>query len=68
MLCSLALLGLCDSKTQSLQICERIVRTEGEPETFIRRLDMISRLVGEKKSRDWAVNMGLISLTTVLDS
>ncbi|PBK87613.1 hypothetical protein ARMGADRAFT_938663 [Armillaria gallica] len=71
LLCSVALLALCNSFTPCLQMYDFTVQKkkgEGSPETFSRRLDMVSKLVGEKKSRDWAVNMGLISPTTVLDS
>ncbi|KAK0200600.1 hypothetical protein DFS33DRAFT_169848 [Desarmillaria ectypa] len=60
LLCSVGLLGLCNSGTQCLQMYDRVVRTEGgEPKKYGRRLDMVEYLIAETKSEDWAIRMGL---------
>ncbi len=60
MLYSLALLGLCNSKTQCLQMYDCIVRQTGEPQRYTRRLEMVKAIVEEKGYSDWAIRMGLI--------
>ncbi len=60
LLCSVALLTLCNSLTRCLQLYDCIVRKKGEPEKYNRRLDMAKKLVLESKREDWAVGMGLI--------
>ncbi|SJL08090.1 uncharacterized protein ARMOST_11452 [Armillaria ostoyae] len=60
LLCSVALLTLCNSLTQCLQMYDYIVQTKGEPEKYNRRLEMAEKLVLESKREDWAVGMGLV--------
>ncbi|PBK86681.1 hypothetical protein ARMGADRAFT_477070 [Armillaria gallica] len=60
LLCSVALLTLCNSLTRCLKMYDCVVQKKGEPEKYIRRLDMAKKLVLESKREDWAVGMGLI--------
>ncbi len=60
LLCSVALLGLCNSMTDCLQMYNCIVCTEGEPKKYERRLDMADDLIDMTKSEEWAIRMGLI--------
>ncbi|KAK0443378.1 uncharacterized protein EV420DRAFT_1028366 [Desarmillaria tabescens] len=60
LLCSVTLLTLCNSLTQCLKMYDCVVRKEGEPERYNRRLDMAEKLVLESKREDWAVGMGLV--------
>ncbi|KAK0438816.1 hypothetical protein EV421DRAFT_1713968 [Armillaria borealis] len=60
LLCSVALLTLCNSLTRCLKMYDCVVQTKGEPEKYNRRLDMATKLVLESKREDWAVGMGLI--------
>ncbi|KAK0451155.1 uncharacterized protein EV420DRAFT_1482565 [Desarmillaria tabescens] len=66
LLCSVALLGLCNSLTKCLQMYGRVVRTEGAPKKYKRRLDMAGELIDVAKSEDWAIRMGLIIPKEVL--
>ncbi|KAK0491880.1 hypothetical protein EDD18DRAFT_1290675 [Armillaria luteobubalina] len=66
LLCSVALLTLCNSATQCLQMYECVVQKEGEPQNYKRRRDMAEKLVDESKRDDWAVGMGLILPTSGL--
>ncbi|KAK0463197.1 uncharacterized protein EV420DRAFT_1160348 [Desarmillaria tabescens] len=60
LLCSAALLSLCNSSTQCLQMFDRIVRKYGEEKGYKRRLEMVEELVRASKKGDWAVQMRLI--------
>ncbi|KAK0472983.1 hypothetical protein IW261DRAFT_1506033 [Armillaria novae-zelandiae] len=64
LLCSVALLTLCNSSTQCLQMYDCVVQKEGEPQNYRRRRDMAEKLVDESKRDDWAVGMGLILPTS----
>ncbi|PBK59877.1 hypothetical protein ARMSODRAFT_991032 [Armillaria solidipes] len=59
LLCSAALLSLCNSSTQCLQMFNRIVRKCGEEE-YEHRLEMVKDLVRTSRKGDWAVHMDLI--------
>ncbi|KAK0231858.1 hypothetical protein EDD85DRAFT_922962 [Armillaria nabsnona] len=60
LLCSAALLGLCNSSTQCLQMFSRIVRRCEEEKEYEQRLDMVKDLVRTSKKGDWAVHMELM--------
>ncbi len=60
LLCSLAMLTLCNSLTQFFQMYNCVVRMEGNPVRYRRRLEMAEKLVDESKREDWAVGMGLV--------
>ncbi|KAG7443745.1 uncharacterized protein BT62DRAFT_981914 [Guyanagaster necrorhizus] len=60
LLCSVALLGLCNSLTNCLQMYDCVVRVEGEPKQYKRRLDMAADLIVESGRRDWAIDIGLV--------
>ncbi|KLO14781.1 hypothetical protein SCHPADRAFT_939201 [Schizopora paradoxa] len=60
LLSSVALLGLCNSWTDRLQMFGCIVYQEGESKKYTRRLDMARELIKESGRSDWAVNMGLV--------
>ena len=60
MLVSVALLGLCNSLTDCLQMFGRIVTTTGESKRYERRLDMAKELVESSQRDDWAIGLGLI--------
>ncbi len=60
LLCSVALLTLCNSLTQCFQMYNCIVRMDGNPVRYGRRLEMATKLVDESKREDWAVGMGLV--------
>ncbi|KAK0226795.1 hypothetical protein EDD85DRAFT_923423 [Armillaria nabsnona] len=66
LLCSVALLTLCNSSTRCLQMYDCLVQKEGEPNHYMRRRDMAEKLVDESKRDDWAVGMGLILPTNGL--
>ncbi|PBK68180.1 hypothetical protein ARMSODRAFT_1040429 [Armillaria solidipes] len=52
LLCSVALLGVCNSTTKCLQMYDRVVRTQGEPKKYERRLDMAADLIVETGRKD----------------
>ncbi|KAK0451153.1 uncharacterized protein EV420DRAFT_1482562 [Desarmillaria tabescens] len=60
LLSSVALLGLCNSMTKCLQMYDLIVRVEGKPKWYERRLDMVKELVKETGRKDWAICMRLM--------
>ncbi|KAK0451156.1 uncharacterized protein EV420DRAFT_724524 [Desarmillaria tabescens] len=60
LLCSAALLSLCNSSTQCLQMFGRVVRREGDRTDYDQRLDMVKDLVQQSGKDDWAIDMGLI--------
>ncbi|PBK58450.1 hypothetical protein ARMSODRAFT_967712 [Armillaria solidipes] len=60
LLCSVALLTLCNSLTRCFQMYDCVVRIEGKPVRYQRRLQMAEKLVDESEREDWAVGMGLI--------
>ncbi|KAK0200603.1 hypothetical protein DFS33DRAFT_1278012 [Desarmillaria ectypa] len=60
LLCSSALLGLCNSLTSCLQMFDCIVRIEGEPIKYERRLYMATEMIEKSGRNDWAIAMGLI--------
>ncbi|PBK87620.1 hypothetical protein ARMGADRAFT_1016471 [Armillaria gallica] len=60
LLCSSALLGLCNSLTSCLQMFDCIVRVEGEPRRYERRVHMATQMIQESKRNDWAISMGLV--------
>ncbi|KAK0451149.1 uncharacterized protein EV420DRAFT_1337733 [Desarmillaria tabescens] len=60
LLSTVALLTLCNSSTQCLQMCDRIVRRVRISDKYPRRRVMADQLVAETGRKDWAVGMGLI--------
>ncbi|KAK0200599.1 hypothetical protein DFS33DRAFT_1376101 [Desarmillaria ectypa] len=60
LLCSAALLSLCNSSTQCLQMFGRIVQREGDRKDYAQRLDMVKDLICQSGKSDWAIGMGLI--------
>jgi hypothetical protein len=60
LLISAALLGLCNSLTKNLRMCNRIVFTTGEPAKYTRRLELAEELIRASGRDDWAISMGLI--------
>ncbi|PBK68182.1 hypothetical protein ARMSODRAFT_976041 [Armillaria solidipes] len=60
LLCSAALLSLCNSSTECLQMFGCVVRRKGDCKDYARRLDMVKDLVRESRRGDWALAMGLI--------
>jgi len=63
LLCSAALLGLCNSFTNTLRMFGRTVYKTGKPKHYGRRLLMAQELVKESGRSDWAIGMGLIAPT-----
>ncbi|KAG7443751.1 uncharacterized protein BT62DRAFT_921696 [Guyanagaster necrorhizus] len=59
LLCSAALLGLCNSWTRCLQMYDCIVWKEGISERYQRRLDMVEDLILASGKSEWAFEMGL---------
>ncbi|KAK0430942.1 hypothetical protein EV421DRAFT_1893448 [Armillaria borealis] len=55
LLCSVALLGMYD----------RVVRTQGEPKKYERRLDMAADLIVETGRKDWAISIALVKANEV---
>ncbi|KAG7441904.1 uncharacterized protein BT62DRAFT_936536 [Guyanagaster necrorhizus] len=60
LLCSAGLLSLCNHSTWCLQMFGRVIRREGEPKDYDRRLDMVEDLICQTGKVDWAIAMGLI--------
>ncbi|KAK0492402.1 hypothetical protein EDD18DRAFT_513530 [Armillaria luteobubalina] len=61
LLSTAALLTLCNSSTQCLQIYDRVIRTVGGPKKYERRLALANELIAEAGGRDdWAIGMGLV--------
>ncbi len=60
LLCSAAVLSLCNSSTECLQMFGCVVRRTGDRKDYAQRLDMVKDLVRESGRSDWAVDMGLI--------
>ena len=60
LLFSVALLGLCNSMTEKLQMFYRTVYKEGEVKRYTRRIDMAKEFISSSGRDDWAIGMGLI--------
>ncbi|KAK0472531.1 hypothetical protein IW261DRAFT_810677 [Armillaria novae-zelandiae] len=60
LLCSAALLSLCNSSTECLQMFGCVVKKKGARTDYAQRLDMVKDLIRETKRHDWALAMGLI--------
>ncbi|KAK0200604.1 hypothetical protein DFS33DRAFT_1362909 [Desarmillaria ectypa] len=60
LLSTVALLTLCNSSTQCLQMCDRVIRKVRISERYPRRRVMADQLVAEMGRKDWAIGMGLI--------
>ncbi|KAK0219182.1 hypothetical protein IW262DRAFT_1084087 [Armillaria fumosa] len=59
LLCTAALLGLCNSWTRCLQMYNCIVRQDGISSRYKRRMDMVDALIRASEKSDWAYEMGL---------
>jgi hypothetical protein len=57
---SSALLGLCNAWTSELRMFGRVVRMDGPPIAYARRLIMVNELIEETGRNDWAIGMGMI--------
>ena len=55
-----ALLALSNQLADGLLLHDRVVRIEGEPRKYIRRLEMTKELIAETRRDDWAVGLGMI--------
>ena len=60
LLVSVALLGLCNSMTEDLQMFGRRVHVTVEPKQYRRRLDMAEEIIKEVGTKHWAIAMGII--------
>ncbi|KAG8860521.1 hypothetical protein FRB96_003775 [Tulasnella sp. 330] len=60
LLVSVALLGLSNMVTTKLRMFGHVVRVDGKPTRYSRRLEMVKELIEESKRDDWAIGMGLI--------
>lgn len=38
----------------------RVVQVDGKPKHYVRRLDMVKKLIAESGRDDWAIQMGLV--------
>lgn len=64
LLASVAMLGLCNSLTESLHMHDCIISVVGEPKRYNRRLEMAEEMIASHDGRnDWAIGMGLIAAT-----
>ncbi|KAK0184781.1 hypothetical protein F5146DRAFT_1144908 [Armillaria mellea] len=59
LLCSAALLGLCNSWTRCLQMYDCIVQQDGISPRYWRRMAMVDALIRASGKSDWAYEMGL---------
>ncbi|KAK0185402.1 hypothetical protein F5146DRAFT_1143855 [Armillaria mellea] len=56
-----ALLTVCNSSTQCLQICDRVIRRVGALKKYEWRLALANELIAEMGGQnDWAIGMGLV--------
>ncbi|SJL14835.1 uncharacterized protein ARMOST_18306 [Armillaria ostoyae] len=60
LLSTVALLTLCNSSTQCLQMCDRVIRRVRISERYPRRRVLADQLVAEMGRKDWAIGMGLV--------
>ncbi|KAK0222390.1 hypothetical protein IW262DRAFT_978020 [Armillaria fumosa] len=61
LLSTAALLTLCNSLTECLQMCDRVIQRVEEPKKYERRLTLARALIAEMGGRDdWAIGMGLV--------
>ncbi|KAK0458234.1 uncharacterized protein EV420DRAFT_385963 [Desarmillaria tabescens] len=62
LLCTVALLALCNSSTRCLQMYDCVVReAEGSLKEYPRRMEMVKYLIHETRRSDWALGMELIT-------
>ncbi|KAF8418159.1 hypothetical protein EV426DRAFT_638573 [Tirmania nivea] len=55
-----ALLAFSNQLADGLLLHDRVVRIEGEPKKYSRRLEMAKELINETGRDDWAVGLGMI--------
>lgn len=55
-----ALLALSNELADGLLLHDRVVKIEGKPKKYKRRLEMTKELIQETKRDDWAVGLGMI--------
>ncbi|PBK87616.1 hypothetical protein ARMGADRAFT_971601 [Armillaria gallica] len=60
LLSTVALLTLCNSSTQCLQMCDRVIRRVRTSERYPRRTALADQLITEMGRKDWAIGMGLV--------
>ncbi|KAK0201284.1 hypothetical protein DFS33DRAFT_1375876 [Desarmillaria ectypa] len=62
LLCTVALLALCNSSTKCLQMYDCVVqKVEGSLRKYPRRMEVVKDLIHETRRSDWAVGMELIT-------
>lgn len=61
LLISAGLLELVNGLAKGSIMYGRVLRTEGKPISYRRRLDMVDQLIKESGRDDWAVGLGMIS-------
>ena len=57
--CSVALLGVANEYTNALKMYGRLIRIDGAPKRYARRLDLAKELVDETGRDDWAIRLGM---------
>ncbi|EEP82650.1 predicted protein [Uncinocarpus reesii 1704] len=57
---SVGLLAVVNSRTDSLQMHGRIIKLDGEPKSYERRLKLAEELIRETGRRGWALRMGMV--------
>ena len=57
---SFGLLALCNLSVDSLQMNGCVVRCQGQPKAYQRRLDLADQLIEESGRNDWAIRLGMI--------
>ena len=57
---SIGLLAIANDRTDVLQMKGCVLRVEGKPKAYARRLDLANELVEESGRDDWAVSLGMI--------
>ena len=60
LLVSAALLGLANISTTKLTMFGNIVRVDGKPKQYGRRLNMVHELLVEHPNENWAIGLGMI--------
>ncbi|PBK70092.1 hypothetical protein ARMSODRAFT_124752 [Armillaria solidipes] len=61
LLCSSAILGLCNTLTPCLRLPDCSVCVQGLPKKYNQRLEMVKELIEASGRDDWAIGLGLIT-------
>lgn len=57
--CSVTLLGVANECTEVLKMHGKLVKVDGAPKAYARRLDLTEQLIKEMGREDWAVRLGM---------